>query len=214
MRDDVCQAHSTCVFRTQIGYDDEMTTRASHGIGRRLAKYRKLAGLSAQQLSDQLGGELSRSVIANIENGRRSDITVDQLIALSHVLGIPPAALALPIDEPLRFVRTTENEDDRHAMRAHTMLSWFLERPTPFRGDNGPIEVDEGKRAAGAIARATIRTLDEYNILQNEYRSVTLKRNAGRIDEEVVEEARASLDACERKLEELGVNMRDFKVDE
>lgn len=78
--------------------------RSSADLGKRLTKYRKLAGLSAQQLSDRVNGEISRSVIANIESGRKTDVTVDQLLALSWALDIPPVALALPLDQPYEEV--------------------------------------------------------------------------------------------------------------
>ncbi|MFC7927686.1 helix-turn-helix domain-containing protein [Microbacterium laevaniformans] len=67
-------------------------------VGARLKGYRKLAKLSAEQLADLAG--LTRSVVANIENNRRSDITVTELIALSRALDIPPLALMLPLERP------------------------------------------------------------------------------------------------------------------
>lgn len=106
-----------------------MTSRPSTGLGDRLARYRKMAGLSAQDVSERLGGELSRSVIANIESGRKSDITVDQLLALAWVLDIPPVALALPIHEPFRHVQVVKGDSVTQSMTAATLIDWFLERP-------------------------------------------------------------------------------------
>ncbi|MCC2032182.1 helix-turn-helix domain-containing protein [Microbacterium allomyrinae] len=67
-------------------------------IGKRLARYRKLAGFSAHELAERAG--LTRSVIANIENNRRTDITVSEVIALSQALDVPPLVLMLPVDRP------------------------------------------------------------------------------------------------------------------
>lgn len=69
-------------------------------IGRNIARYRKLAGLSAADLSERVGEGLTRSVIANLENGRKDDITVKQLFALAAVLEVPPAYLAVDVYRP------------------------------------------------------------------------------------------------------------------
>ena len=69
-------------------------------IGRNIARYRKLAGLSASELADRVGEGLTRSVIANLENGRKDDITVKQLFALAAVLEVPPAYLVVDTYRP------------------------------------------------------------------------------------------------------------------
>jgi len=69
-------------------------------IGKNLARYRKAEGLSAAELAEKVGEGLSRSVIANLENGRKDDITVRQLIALANVLRVPPAVLVVDLFSP------------------------------------------------------------------------------------------------------------------
>ena len=102
-----------------------MSERPSAGIGKRVAKYRKIAGLSARELSEKLGGELSRGVIANIESGRKTDVTIDQLIALAWALDVPPVMLALPIEEPSVNVRMTENPNGKQCLPALDAVLWF-----------------------------------------------------------------------------------------
>jgi transcriptional regulator with XRE-family HTH domain len=86
-----------------------VSQRPSEGIGQRIAEYRRLAGLSARDLAEAAGMGLTRGVVANIESGRKSDISVDQLIAIAFVLGIPPVALALPLSTPFHKVRLADS---------------------------------------------------------------------------------------------------------
>jgi len=44
-------------------------------------------------------GSLDRSTVANIENGRRQRIGVDELLVLAYVLGVAPVHLLVPLDE-------------------------------------------------------------------------------------------------------------------
>lgn len=65
-----------------------------------LRRYRREQGLSAQQLSDacaRLGLEISRSTLADLENGRRTTLTVAELLILAAALEVPPLLLALPL---------------------------------------------------------------------------------------------------------------------
>lgn len=62
-------------------------------IGSNVARYRKAVGMSAADLAEAAQNGLTRSVIANLENGRKDDVTVRQLMALSAALMVPPVAL-------------------------------------------------------------------------------------------------------------------------
>lgn len=57
-------------------------------------------GMSGQQLADaceSLGHPVPRSVIANLESGRRETITVPELFVLAQALGVPPLRLLVPL---------------------------------------------------------------------------------------------------------------------
>ena len=69
-----------------------------NNFGTRIANYRKVRGLSAQELSDALGGSPSRSAIANWETGRRKDINVNELIAVAEVLEVAPSSICPELD--------------------------------------------------------------------------------------------------------------------
>ena len=56
---------------------------------------------SAQWLADQtkeLGYEVTRSVIADLENGRRRYVTIAELLILAKALGVEPLSLLFPGD--------------------------------------------------------------------------------------------------------------------
>ena len=67
-------------------------------IGRNVALYRRALKMSAEDLAETVG--MTRSVVANLENGRKDDVTVKQLVALASALGVPPVALAVDINDP------------------------------------------------------------------------------------------------------------------
>jgi transcriptional regulator with XRE-family HTH domain len=70
-----------------------MSDNDTSSIGLNVAKYRKVAKISAEELAVKAGRGLTRSIIANLENGRKSDLGVNQLIAVADVLGVAPDAL-------------------------------------------------------------------------------------------------------------------------
>lgn len=75
-------------------------------IARQLQRIRAERGMSAQQLADataELGHPVARSVIANLESGRRDTVSVAELIVLARALRIPPLLLALPIGRAATF---------------------------------------------------------------------------------------------------------------
>lgn len=56
--------------------------------------------MSAQQLSDEckrLGAPIPRTVLSNLENGRRGNVTVAELLVLARALKVPPGALVFPV---------------------------------------------------------------------------------------------------------------------
>lgn len=68
-------------------------------IGQMVARFRKERGQSAAELAQRTG--ISRDVIANLENGRKRDVTVSELFALAAGLEVPPLALIADLSKPL-----------------------------------------------------------------------------------------------------------------
>lgn len=72
----------------------------SAAIAAEVRRHRLAKGMSAQQLSDAcaaLGMAIPRSVLSNLENGRRESVSVAEVLVLAAALGVPPAALIFPV---------------------------------------------------------------------------------------------------------------------
>jgi transcriptional regulator with XRE-family HTH domain len=81
---------------TQEGWQERLT-RVMAG---QIRRYRDARGLSGQQLSERcaaLGAPIHRSVIANLENGRRPNVSITELLVLAAALDVPPLLLVLPV---------------------------------------------------------------------------------------------------------------------
>ncbi|MCC5582038.1 helix-turn-helix transcriptional regulator [Microtetraspora sp. AC03309] len=67
----------------------------------RVRHYRKAHGWSAQELARRCAEagmpNLDRSVLSNLENGRRAGLRLDEVLTLAWVLGVPPVMLMVPL---------------------------------------------------------------------------------------------------------------------
>jgi transcriptional regulator with XRE-family HTH domain len=80
---------------------DEWSRSVASTIAEQVRRTRNRKELSAQELSDrcaQLGFPIHRSVIANLENGRRPTVGVDELLVLAKALAVPALWLLFPPD--------------------------------------------------------------------------------------------------------------------
>ncbi|MFI7607664.1 helix-turn-helix domain-containing protein [Micromonospora sp. NPDC049366] len=71
-------------------------------IADRVRELRKGRGWSAQRLAEELarvGTPWDRSVVANLENGRRASVSVEELFALAYVLDVAPVNLMVPTEQ-------------------------------------------------------------------------------------------------------------------
>src|SRR4051794_30252810 len=72
-------------------------------VAARVKQLRKEQGLSAQKLADrcaEAGGRdlATRSVIANLESGRRDTVSIDEVFVLAFALNVAPVHLVIPTD--------------------------------------------------------------------------------------------------------------------
>ncbi|WP_405841558.1 helix-turn-helix domain-containing protein [Streptomyces sp. NBC_01518] len=78
----------------------DWSTRLALSVAQEVRRHRLAQGLSAQQLSDrcaQIGMPIQRSVLANLESGRRTTVTISEVLVLAAALEIPPALLVFPL---------------------------------------------------------------------------------------------------------------------
>lgn len=172
-----------------------MTIRASDQIGKRIADYRRLAGLSARELAERAGTGLTRGVIANLESGRKSDLTVDQLLAISATLGVPPMALALPIDRPFEHI------DISDGTVARTAPTWVAREWMQHPDSAAAFAMGDTK--ATAVARQILRMTREYVDGQKALHLAEAKRAPD------AQERRAVLEDLANDLRALGVNLEE-----
>lgn len=70
-------------------------------IAARMRQLRTGRGWSAQRLSEEMskvGVPWDRSIVANLEYGRRRTVSVEEWLALAYVLAVPPPLLLLDLD--------------------------------------------------------------------------------------------------------------------
>ncbi|MGF0308905.1 helix-turn-helix domain-containing protein [Rhodococcus sp. IEGM1428] len=121
-------------------------------VARVAGEVRRLRGkdhsaMSAAKLADrteEIGYGISRSVVADLETGRKKSIDVPELLVLAAALGVSPAQLVFP-DLPRGKVEVLPGLDQE----SHDALRWFsgeagLMRPSTDwseRGDEEPMDV-------------------------------------------------------------------------
>jgi transcriptional regulator with XRE-family HTH domain len=120
-------------------------------VAEQVRRHRQEQGISAQQLDErtaELGMRIPRSVLANLENGRRENLDVSELVILGQALGIAPLDLLFPPDEkdirveylPAQYfpadycaARFTGVSDERRLGRIHALvreLAWLTDPRT------------------------------------------------------------------------------------
>jgi transcriptional regulator with XRE-family HTH domain len=112
------------------------------GIGKRIASYRKLFGMSSSRdLAAAIPNEkITDSVIQNIESGRKSDVTVSQLLEIAHALGISPLLLLVPIGRPKNTLDLPNLSPELAAMTVDDFEDWMLVARSDLRTE-GPAHI-------------------------------------------------------------------------
>jgi len=89
-------------YSALVTQDDDWPARMARLVAREVRRYREaqLPRMSAQQLSDrtaELGMPIPRSVLANLESGRRETVSVAEVLVLAAALNIAPIELICPV---------------------------------------------------------------------------------------------------------------------
>ena len=102
-------------------------------IAGEVKRWRDRREMSAQQLADAceaLGHPIPRSVIANLESGRRETISVPEVVVLAKALEVSPVQLLYPLGvDPEVEALPGRTVDTEAAMR------WFTGQDDPFRDE-------------------------------------------------------------------------------
>jgi hypothetical protein len=91
-----CQSGLVCVVMRQDEWSRHLVGVIADGV----RWHRKRRKMSAQQLADEcsrLGYPVPRSVLTNLENGRRETVSIAEWLVLSAALKVPPVLLLFPL---------------------------------------------------------------------------------------------------------------------
>lgn len=115
--------------------------RLALAVAQEVRRHRQARGLSAKQLSDrcaQLGMPIQRSVLANLESGRRATISVAEVMVLAAALEVAPMQLLFPVGYEERF----EFLPNQHAV-PFAAAQWFEGKlsleGTPTKTEDSPL---------------------------------------------------------------------------
>lgn len=101
--------------------------RTAPTLGARLQAIRKARGLrSPKDLAELIiGGNVTASIIENIEVGRKVNLDVSQLLNIAKALELPPSYLLAPLGRPNSKVDLTNLSEALREMTAIEFDSWF-----------------------------------------------------------------------------------------
>ncbi|MGW6258786.1 helix-turn-helix domain-containing protein [Streptomyces sp. NPDC055085] len=92
-------------------------------VAHRVRAVRERRGLTAQQVADALNDQgvgWQRSTVAKLESGRRENLSVAELLALSVVLEVAPVHLLVPTEDGVPY-QTTPGSDP---IASETVRRW------------------------------------------------------------------------------------------
>lgn len=127
----ITKGPSYCV---RVKLDGSWPERLNVKIGEQIGRFRKARGLTAAQLAErctELGLPISRSKIANMENGRarQEGISVAEVSIIAAALDVPPILLIYPVGRE----ETTEVLPSQE-VPSWSAAQWFsAENPLPTK---------------------------------------------------------------------------------
>ncbi len=175
--------------------------------------------MSAAKLADrteEIGYGISRSVVADLETGRKKSIDVPELLVLAAALGVSPAQLVFP-DLPKGKVEALPGLDQE----SHDALRWFsgeagLMKPSTDwseHGDEEPMDVwvrehFDPKNDRVGIAREWLQALQAMRRARVQMRNGLSKQDSV----EHVEAMKFMYEDARRRSEELFRQMTDLDM--
>ena len=169
----VCRRLWTCVnlarYCAVVAHDQghPEPKRPHRVIAERIKQLRagRLTGAQLAEKMTQAGIRWDRSVVANLESGRRSAVSVEELLALAFVLDVAPIHLIVPTDPDGWYAVTPDIATSNEQARA-----WIRGAPggalpgTDERKYYSEVPEDEWKRAAKQQAES-LQILDRAGVI-------------------------------------------------
>ncbi|MDJ0004797.1 helix-turn-helix transcriptional regulator [Rhodococcus fascians] len=194
-------------------------------VARVAGEVRRLRGkdhsaLSAAKLADrteEIGYGISRSVVADLETGRKKSIDVPELLVLAAALGVSPAQLVFP-DLPKGKVEVLPGLDQE----SHDALRWFSGEAGLMKPSNGwtdpetqqPVEMwareqFDPKNDRVGITREWLQALHSMRRARVQLRNGLSKKESA----EHIETMQMAYEDARQRSEELFRKMTDLDMD-
>jgi transcriptional regulator with XRE-family HTH domain len=112
-------------YSALVTQNDDWSARVARLVAREVRRYREMQRprMSVQKLADataELGMPIPRSVLANLESGRRETVSVAEVLVLAAALNVAPIELICPVG----FDKETEMLPGR-MMEPLSAMQWF-----------------------------------------------------------------------------------------
>jgi len=152
----------------------EGATDPVSNISARVRELRTRKGWTGAELGKRMtarGIRWDRSIVANLENGRRATVSVSELLALARVFDVAPLHLLVPVQE--RAFRVTEDE----VYSTERVRAW-IRGQTPLPGTDERMfrsEVPLDELPKPAQGRLTVEGRGIRDSMRAEYRAATGK---------------------------------------
>jgi hypothetical protein len=190
-------------------------------IGKRIASYRKFGkvGTAADLAARIPNPKVTASVIQNIESGRKTDLSVSQLLDIAMGLGVSPLVLLVPVNTPFQLVDFPGVGDDVSSMTVHEFDQWLtvpayvsvLE--TPEQGTVRKI-VNYTRRLIDAVeAWKRASTSPDFDAAPFEYEGEGPNGESHIATHDPSESAWVHLAAAKHDVKALSDYLRNYKVD-
>ncbi len=121
--DSILHASVACVKRARycaVVTHEQRPLGPTEVVAGRVRELRKRKGWSGARLAGELalvGLPWDRSIVANLENGRRASVSVEELLALAYVLDVAPVHLLVPVENDVPYRPTPVWETDSARVR-------------------------------------------------------------------------------------------------
>ncbi len=181
-------------------------------VANRVRQYRQWRGWSARELAErcqQAGLEKwNREIIANLERGKRGIVSIDEVLVLAYVLGVPPITLFVPVGDEQEF-QVTPNLVTQPLL-AMRWIFGELPRPEGMAVLPGSIPSEPGQIQVWHRARIPIDLYERFDqaasALRDAETAVAMaerrltETGTGDAEREALTQARAAVDASLRQI--------------
>jgi len=143
--------------------------RSERTLGVRIQAARQARGLSTGELAGSIdGGNVSESIIENIEAGRKASLDVSQLLNIAMALGVAPSYLLAPLGRPQDEIDLPNLSRAFRGMTAIEFDSWLSNVP-----DGGYVPHSNSERNA----HGELQALREWALVSREIARIEIVRD-------------------------------------